>query len=104
VKQGYPFNPLLFRLYLDALEGCLEGKKYDALVLADLHIWPLHFVDDLTLTSKSEVGLQQQLDMLQQFYVERGLMMNVKKTKVMVFNFADPCQKFVFENDLIKHV
>jgi hypothetical protein len=26
--------------------------------------------------------------------------MNVKKTKVMVFNFVDPCQKFVFEGDI----
>jgi len=29
---------------------------------------------------------------------------NVKKTKVMVFNFVDPCQKFVFEGDTIKRV
>jgi len=28
----------------------------------------------------------------------------VKKTKVMVFNSADPCQKFVFEGDIIEHV
>jgi hypothetical protein len=30
--------------------------------------------------------------------------MNVKKTKVMVFNFVDPCQEFVFEGDGIEHV
>jgi len=29
---------------------------------------------------------------------------NVKKTKVMVFNFANPCQEFVFEGDVIEHV
>jgi hypothetical protein len=29
---------------------------------------------------------------------------NVKKTKVMVFNFVDPCQKFVFQGDIIEHV
>jgi hypothetical protein len=31
-------------------------------------------------------------------------MVNVKKTKVMVFNFANPCQKFVFEGDVIERV
>jgi hypothetical protein len=31
-------------------------------------------------------------------------MMNVKKTKVMVFNFGDPCQEFVFEGDVIERV
>ncbi len=30
--------------------------------------------------------------------------MNVEKTKVMVFNSVDPCQKFVFEGDIIEHV
>ncbi len=50
------------------------------------------------------MGLQQQLDALQQFYVERGFTVNVKKTKVMVFNFVDPCQKFVFEGDIIERV
>jgi len=30
--------------------------------------------------------------------------MNMKETKVMVFNFVDPCQEFVFEGDIIKCV
>jgi hypothetical protein len=30
--------------------------------------------------------------------------MYVKKTKVIVFNSADPCQEFVFESDIIEHV
>jgi hypothetical protein len=49
------------------------------------------------------VGLQQHFEILQQFCAKRGLMMNVKK-KVMVFNSADPCQKFVFESDVIERV
>jgi hypothetical protein len=28
----------------------------------------------------------------------------MKKTKVMVFNFADPCQEFVFKGDTIERV
>ncbi len=30
--------------------------------------------------------------------------MNMEKTKVMVFNSVDPCQKFVFKGDVIEHV
>ncbi len=64
VKQGCPFSPLLFGLYLDALEGCLDSRECDASTLANVHVWLLLFVDDLALTSESEVQLQQQLDAL----------------------------------------
>jgi hypothetical protein len=30
--------------------------------------------------------------------------MNVKKTKIMVFNSTNPCQEFMFEGDIIKRV
>jgi hypothetical protein len=69
-----------------------------------MHVWLLLFAYDLALTSESEVGLEQQLNALQQFCVEHGLIMKVKKTKVMVFNSADPYQEFVFEVDVIEHV
>jgi hypothetical protein len=39
---------------------------------------------------------------LQQFYAERGLTVNMKKTKIMVFNFTDPCKEFVFKGDVIE--
>jgi hypothetical protein len=65
VKQGCPLSPLLFGLYLDALKGRLDSRECDAPTLANVHVWLLFFVDDLVLTSKSEVGLQQQLDALQ---------------------------------------
>jgi hypothetical protein len=90
--------------YLDALEGCLDGKECDAPTLANMHVWLLFFVDDLVLISESEVGLQQQLDTLQQLCNECELIMNVAKTKAMVFNSVDPCQEFVFKGDVIERV
>ncbi len=104
VKQGCPFNPLLFGLYLDALEGRLHGRECDAPALANMHVWLLLFANNLVLTSDSKVGLHKQLDMLQQFCAKRGLIVNVEKTKAMVFNSIDPCQKFVFKGDAIKSV
>jgi len=65
VKQGCPLNPLLFGLYLDALEGRLDSRKCDALTLTYVHIWLLLFANDLALTSESKVRLQQQLNALQ---------------------------------------
>jgi hypothetical protein len=54
-----PLNPLLFGLYLDALEGYLDGGECDAAALTDVHVWLLLFADDLALMLESEVGLQQ---------------------------------------------
>jgi hypothetical protein len=104
VKQGCPLNPLLFGLYLDALEGRLNERECNALALIDVHVWLLFFVDDLVLTLESDVRLQQQLDALQQLCAEHGFTVNVKKTKVMVFNSVDLCQEFVFKGDVIEHV
>jgi hypothetical protein len=58
VKQGCTFSPLLFGLYLDALEGRLDDKECDAPALKNLQVWVLLFVNDLILMSESKVGLR----------------------------------------------
>jgi hypothetical protein len=57
VKQGCLLSPLLFGLYLDALEGCLDSRECNAPALINMHVWLLLFAYDLAMTSESEVGL-----------------------------------------------
>ena len=87
VKQGCPASPLLFSLYLDELETLLEdaSEQTDCPRLARLLIAILLFADDIALFSYSQMGLQHQLDILQEFCATRGLKVNVQKTKSMVF-------------------
>jgi hypothetical protein len=59
VKQGCLLSPLLFGLYLDALDRRLDDRECDAQALASVHVWLLLYTDDLVLTSKLEVGLQK---------------------------------------------
>ncbi len=98
------FQPLVVWAIFRCPRGCLHKRECDALALANLHAWLLLFANDLALMLESEMGLQQQLDTLQQFCAECGLTMKVKKTKVMVFNSVHPCQNFVFEDDSIERV
>ena len=86
VKQGCPASPLLFGLYLDELEQILEqAPDIDAPSFAEILLVILLFADDIALFSYSQSGLQRQLDILADFCAARGLTVNVKKTKAMVF-------------------
>ena len=86
VKQGCPASPLLFGLYLDELETLLEScPEIDAPRIAELVLAILLFADDIALFSYSVPGLQKQLDILAAFCAARGLTVNVKKTKTLVF-------------------
>ena len=87
VKQGCSLSPLLFSLYLDELETLLEevSGEIDFPRLAELLIAILLFADDIALFSYTTKGLQRQLDILQAFCSDKGLKVNVLKTKTMVF-------------------
>jgi hypothetical protein len=86
VKQGCPLNPLLFGLYIDALEPRIAAlDDDDGPDLAGTPDKLLLYADDPFLMSRTERGLQKQLDELGKFCDERDLMVNVKKTKVVVF-------------------
>jgi hypothetical protein len=86
VKQGCPLSPLLFGLYLDGLEkhlDALDGNSPPQLV--DIVVKLLLYANDLALMSETPQGLHKQIDVMSEFCVERQLVINVSKTKVVVF-------------------
>jgi hypothetical protein len=88
VKQGCPLSPTLFGIYIDELEAFLHEhiQESDRCPLHKVLKSILFFVDDVVLLASSPHGLQRQLNALALLCDHRQLMVNLGKTKVMVFN------------------
>jgi hypothetical protein len=86
----------MFGLFIDGLEKRMNALEGDTPpMLGQLVIRLLLYADDLALMSHTLTGLQKQLDVLQAFCYEHQLTMNVKKTKVVVFEARKSvCQAF----------
>jgi len=106
VKQGCPLSPLLFGLYLDGLEKHLDALDGDnPPQLADIVVKLLLYADDLALMSETPQGLQKQIDVLSEFCVERQLVINVSKTKVVMFEKrCSVAPKFTYRGTTIEPV
>jgi hypothetical protein len=104
VTQGCPLSLLPFGLFIDGLKKRLNALEGDTPpMLGQLAIRLLLYANDLALMSHTPAGLQKQLDVLQAFYCEHQLTMNVKKTKVVVFEARKyVCQAFQYEGEAIK--
>ena len=88
VKQGCPLSPTLFGLYIDELEDFLLKSSLpgDGCYLYQVLISILLFADDIVLLASSPDGLQRLLDRLALFCDQRQLVVNLGKTRIMVFN------------------
>lgn len=75
-------------LYIDEPVSFLHEQiqEGDGFLLHQVLISLLLFADDLVLLASSPEGLQRQIDTLANFCDLRQLMVNLSKTKVMVFN------------------
>ena len=92
VKQGCPLSPDLFGLYIDEVSHYIERFGGSGARLASITIQILLYADDIVLISDSPEELQRHLNALKLFCMDKGLSINMDKTKVMVFN---PTQAWV---------
>ena len=85
VMQGNSLSPTLFNIYINQLAKTLDESSAPGLILNNAEIKCLLYADDLVLLSNSKEGLQQLIDLLQEFCQTWALKVNMKKTKIMVF-------------------
>ena len=108
VGQGYVLSPALFNLFLNDLPLQLNCPEVDPFLLPDgTKLSCLLYADDLVLLSHSQQGLQNSLDKLSTFCEQWKVQVNLKKTRIMVFQ--KKCRKsfnpsFSYKKDVIQKV
>ncbi len=93
VRQGCSLSPTLFNIYINELAVLLKQSTAPGLTLQDQNIKLLLYADDLVLLSSTPQGLQQHLDLLDNYCQNWALAVNLKKTNIMVFQNKPRCQE-----------
>jgi len=86
-EQGHPLSPELFKCYIHELSlkiNALPGVESPQ--LNDQQITHLLWADDLVLLALNKESLQLMIDQLRSFCTDWGLIVNIKKTAVIIFN------------------
>ena len=87
LKQGCIYSPILFNLYVNNLPTVYD-QACDPVYLGNSPVHCLMWADGCVVMSTTQVGLQRAMDRTVSHFASLGLYVNVKKTKVLVFN---PC-------------
>ena len=103
VRQGCPLSPILFNIYVnDIFKIMNENNRSTIFLNKNDPINALMFADDLILLSGSEEGLQKQMNKLNKYCETWKLNINLKKTKIIIFNRGSRLIKSEFKiNNLV---
>lgn len=86
VRQGYVLSPLLFNLYIADMDKYMKRRGIGGIIIDNERLWSLAYADDMVLIAKNREALLDMMSVLKRFLRDRGLILNVEKTKVLVFN------------------
>ena len=81
VLQGEANSPLLFNMFINQISEIFD-KSCDPVQIKNIDQSCLLWADDLFVVSKSEIGLQNAINRVSEFYDSLGLQLNTKKTKI----------------------
>ena len=97
VRQGCPLSPILFNIYLNDLLTEVDKDKTHSVQLGDKqYITCLAYADDILILSKSAIGLQRSLDILDRFCNTWNMKVNIEKTKFITFQKRTKSIRMIF--------
>ena len=104
VRQGCVLSPCLFNLYTEIIFR--EVAEMPGLRVGGRIINNIRYADDTVLLAESENDLQTLVDIIKTKSENYGLLMNVKKTKTMVFSKKEtvPSVNITINNNMVEQV
>lgn len=82
-RQGCPLKPTMFNFMLTDLEEVLKREGLGR--LKEEKIYSLAYADDIILLAKEETDMRLVMDRLEIYLEEKGLQLNVEKSKILRF-------------------
>ena len=107
VFQGESLSPTIFSLFLNDINSCLQEDPLVGISVFQFYIALLLFADDMALICDSREGLQSGLNKLYEYCNNWGLLVNVDKTKCLVFKKGgkpNALDKWYFNGEVIETV
>ena len=107
VRQGESLSPFLFSMYLNDIEEHFITHGFKGFEVGMLKLFLLLYADDIVIFSENEEGLQNGLNLLEQYCDKWKLQVNVNKTKVMIFRKAGNIRRnirFTYKNEILEIV
>ena len=103
----YPdtLSTTLFNLYINDLPDIFKFKGNNPVAIDNIEISCLKYADDLVLMSTCPLSLQKYITNLEEYCTKWKLEVNLKKTKIIVFNKQGSLikkYKFFFKKQIIQ--
>ena len=109
LKQGCMLSPALFTLFINEFAELIENSGIPGVQLFPevIQVMILLFADDIASISDTIVGLQRQLNLLREYCVQSKLVVNIVKTKIVVFKKGGTLsrhEKWYYDGNLLEVV
>jgi len=84
-RQGCPLSSLLFNIYIQEVLNETLDNVADGVATGGRLVQTIRFADDQAMTASSEEGLQRMMKAFKRISEKYGMLINLKKIKVMMF-------------------